>query len=244
MPLLDVLEPEQSPLELVLPRKRLLHAISSRMHGVIAHAFAPSLRGFSGARVLLNVRNQTRIEDRLAMMPRIKSTITIEIRASEPQTRQPGHPLQGLQPLGQQHRIRFIDRCHRQGSEHIAVVVNDRDDLFALLVCVTRGAHAIATFFGHRVGAITMEDAQVERVVLRQMPHTGDKGMRNRPVISPLGEDFVDGGVVDFGLALAICWHGQTRPLHAGVQHPQDEVEDTLIAECALGSMQRHGEVR
>ena len=34
----------------------------------------------------------------------------------------------------------------------------------------------------------------------RQMPHTGDKGMRNRPVISPLGEDVVDGGVVDFGL--------------------------------------------
>jgi hypothetical protein len=109
---------------------------------------------------------------------------------------------------------------------------------------VTRVATAIATCFGRRVGAITMEDAQAELVVLRQMPRSGDKGMRNRTVISPLGEDVVDGGVVDFGLALASCWHGETRPWHAGVQHRQDEVEDTLIAECALGSTQRHGEVR
>jgi hypothetical protein len=96
VPLLGVLEPEPSLLELILPRTRSLHALSSRRHGVIAHAFAPSLRGFSVARVLLNGRNQTRIEDRLTMMLRINATIKIEVRASEPQTRQPGHPLQGL----------------------------------------------------------------------------------------------------------------------------------------------------
>jgi hypothetical protein len=52
------------------------------MDDVIEQAFAPSLRGFSVARVLFNVRNQARIEDRLAIMPRIKSTIKIEIRLS------------------------------------------------------------------------------------------------------------------------------------------------------------------
>ena len=86
--------------------------------------------------ILLDVRNHPRIEDRLAIGCRIEATIEIEIRVSELQTRQSGHPFQGLQPLGQQHRIRFVDRCHRQGSEHIPVVVDDRDDFLALLVFV------------------------------------------------------------------------------------------------------------
>jgi hypothetical protein len=51
----------------------------------------------------------------------------------------------------------------------------------------------------------------------------------------------VDGGVVDFGRALASCWHGQPLPLHAGVPHRQDAVAGTLIAELALGSTQRPG---
>jgi hypothetical protein len=41
-------------------------------------------------------------------------------------------------------------------------------------------------------------------MVRRQMPHTGDKGGCNGAVIGPLGKDFVDGGIVDFSLALAI----------------------------------------
>ena len=35
----------------------------------------------------------------------------------------------------------------------------------------------------------------------------------------------------------------QTLPLHAGVEHPQDEVEDTVITEFAPGPTSGHGEV-
>ena len=35
----------------------------------------------------------------------------------------------------------------------------------------------------------------------------------------------------------------QTLPWHAGVEDPQDEVEDAVIAEFALGATPGHGEV-
>jgi hypothetical protein len=36
-------------------------------------------------------------------------------------------------------------------------------------------ANAIAAFFRHRVGAIAMEDIEIEVTVGRQMPHAGDE---------------------------------------------------------------------
>ncbi len=81
----------------------------------------------------------------------------------------------GFQPLGEQHGIGGIDRCHRQGSQHIPVVVDDRDDFLPLLVFVARIAKTVPAFFGHRVGAIAMQDAEVEVVLVREMAHTGDE---------------------------------------------------------------------
>ena len=36
---------------------------------------------------------------------------------------------------------------------------------------------AIPAFFGHRIGAIAMQDAEIELMVVREMLHTGDKGV-------------------------------------------------------------------
>jgi hypothetical protein len=47
------------------------------------------------------------------------------------------------------------------------MVVDDGDDFFALLVFVARVANAVATLFGHRVGAIAMQNAEIELVVRR-----------------------------------------------------------------------------
>lgn len=44
-------------------------------------------------------------------------------------------------------------------------------------------------------------------------------------------------------MTLGVRRHGQTLPLHAGIEHPQDEVEDVVIAEFALGPTLGHGEV-
>ena len=68
-----------------------------------------------------------------------------------------------------------------------------------------------------------MEHADIELLLYREMPHTGHKRLPERPIIGPFGKDFVDGRVVDGRLALGVLRHGQTLPLHPGVEHPQDE---------------------
>jgi len=45
-------------------------------------------------------------------------------------------------------------------------------------------------------------------------------------------------------VTLGVFGHGQALPLHPRIQHPQDEVEDAMIAEFALGAALGHGEVR
>src|SRR5262245_39510041 len=56
------------------------------------------------------------------------------------------HLLQRFQALRQQHHIRFIDGRHGDGSSDVAMIIDDRDDLLALLVFVPRIPHAIPPF--------------------------------------------------------------------------------------------------
>src|SRR5215475_12138299 len=89
-----------------------------------------------------------------------------------------------------------------------------------------------------------MEHAEIELLRGREMPHTGHKRLPQRPIIGPSGKDFVDSRIVNGRLALGVLWHGQTLPLHPGVKHPQDEVEDAVIAQFALRTTPGHREVR
>jgi hypothetical protein len=58
------------------------------------------------------------------------------------------------------------------------------------------------------IGPIAMKDVEIESVMIRQMPHTANEGVFQGAVIGPLGEDFVDGGIVDFGLVVSVFGHG------------------------------------
>ena len=136
------------------------------------------------------------------------SSFEMQIGAVELSTRQVGDAFQHSQTFWEQHRIGFIDGCDRNWSQDIPVVINDRNNLLAALMFMTRVADAIAAFFGHRIGPIAMEDAQIEVVVLRQMPHARDKGGGNGTVIGPFGKDFRDGGRVDCSVSIAIFGHG------------------------------------
>ena len=89
-----------------------------------------------------------------------------------------------------------------------------------------------------------MEHADVEVLLGRQMPHTGEERLPERPIIGPFGKDFVDGRVVDGRLALGIVRYGQALPLHPCVEDPQDEVKDPVIAQFALWPPLGHREVR
>ncbi len=89
-----------------------------------------------------------------------------------------------------------------------------------------------------------MEHAEIELLRGREMPHTGHKRLPERPIIGPSGKDFVDSRIVNGRLALGVVRHGQTLPLHPGVEHPQDEVKDPVIAHFALWTALGHREVR
>ena len=48
---------------------------------------------------------------------------------------------------------------------------------------------------------------------------------------------------MDFGFAVAVFGHGQTFPLHASVEDPQNQIEEVMVAEFAPGPTPGHGEV-
>ena len=78
-----------------------------------------------------------------------------------------------------------------------------------------------------------MEHAEVKLLLVCEMGHTGHKRLLERAVIGPFGKGSVDGGVVDFGLASGVFGNGQAFPLHAGIEDPQDEIKEAMIADFA-----------
>ena len=116
------------------------------MDGGVEQPLAPALRMLAVARILWDVGDHTSVEYALAITCGIKAAIEVEIGVSEVQPHLLGYLLQGVQALGKQHHIGFIDGSHGDGSQDIAVVVDDRDDFLTLLVFVARVADAIAPF--------------------------------------------------------------------------------------------------
>src|SRR5215471_18947663 len=90
--------------------------------------------------------------------------------------------------------------------------------------------------FGHGIGPVAMQHAEIELLLGREKPYTGHKRLPQRPIIGPLRKDFVDGRVVNGRFAIGLCRDGQALPLHAGVEHPQNQVKNAIIAQFALRS--------
>jgi hypothetical protein len=106
------------------------------MDSGIEEPLAPALGAFAVAGILWDVGEQARIEHALPIVRRIKTAIEIEIGTSEVQPVLFGHLLQRLQALRQQHHVGLIDGRHWDGSQHRAMMVDDGNDLLALLVFV------------------------------------------------------------------------------------------------------------
>src|SRR5262249_15955515 len=146
VPLLDPFKTQHKPLEFILPRKGPLDTHPQGMDGSVEQPLAPALGVLAVAGVLFDIGDHAGIENALAIRSGVKTAVEIDIRASEVQPDLFRHLLQGFQPLGQQDHVRLIDGCHRQGSQHIAMVVGQGDDLLPFLVLVARVANAIAPF--------------------------------------------------------------------------------------------------
>src|SRR5258708_29055661 len=106
------------------------------MDGGIEQTLPPALRGLPVARVFLDVRDETCVEDGFAVVPGVKSAVEIEMRAVNVQIRQSGHPLQGVQSLWQENGIGLIHRRHRKWSRHETIIINYHDNLLTPLIFV------------------------------------------------------------------------------------------------------------
>src|SRR4029450_5469342 len=89
-----------------------------------------------------------------------------------------------------------------------------------------------------------MEHAESELLLDREMPYTRHKCLPQRAIIGPSRKDFVHGRIVNGRCPMSVCRHGQALPLHSGVEHPQNEIKDPVIAQFALGTALGHREVR
>src|SRR3981189_1990103 len=214
------------------------------MDGGIEQTLPPALRSLPVARVFLDVRDETRVEDGFAVVPGVKSAVEIEMRAVNVQIRQSGHALQGVQSLWQEYGIGLIYRRHRKRSQHEAVIVHDRDDLLTPLMFVAGIADAIAALFGNRVGAIAMQDAEIKLVMLCQMPHACDERLLERAVVSPFREHLVDGRVVDQGGPGGRPGYWHALALHTRIEDPQDQIAYAIIAQFTFRPAAGHRKVR
>src|SRR5271156_5591274 len=213
------------------------------MDSSIEQTLPSALRDLPVAWVLLDVRDETRVEDGFAVVPGVKSAVEIEMRAVDVQIRQSGHPLQGVQSLWQEYGIGLIHRRHREWSQHESVIVHDRDDLLTPLMFVAGIADAIAALFGNRVGTIAMQDVEIKLVMLRQMPHAGDERLLERAIVSPLREHLVDRRVVDQGGPVAGSGYWHALPLHTRIEDPQDQIENPMIAQFTFRPAPGHRKV-
>ena len=89
-----------------------------------------------------------------------------------------------------------------------------------------------------------MEHADIEARLGGEMPHTGDKRLPERPVIGPCGKDLVDGRLVNGRVPLDVLRNGSTLPWQPGIEDPQEQVQDAMIAQCARWPTRGHREVR
>lgn len=89
------------------------------MDAFVEQSFPSTLGRLLVPRVLLDTGHQAHLEDRLAIRLGIAPPSEIELRPSQLQPCELGHPLERFEPLWEQHGICFIDRGDWQGSQHI-----------------------------------------------------------------------------------------------------------------------------
>src|SRR6266436_988943 len=116
------------------------------MDGFVEEAFASAFRGLAVAGILFDIGDQAGIENALAIVRGIKAAIKVERGPSEVQPDLFGYLLQGVEALRQQDHVGLVDGSHGDRREDVAMIIDDGNNLLALLVFVSRVPNTIAPF--------------------------------------------------------------------------------------------------
>src|SRR5688572_8795051 len=93
MSLLNMFKTQEESLELILPRKCPIHTSSQGVDRFIEQTLSSPLHLLSIARILFDIGDHARIENALAIVLGIKSSVEIQIGSSKVQTGRFGDPL-------------------------------------------------------------------------------------------------------------------------------------------------------
>jgi len=120
-----------------------------------------------------------------------------------------------------------LDTERREQREHKARPTHWRRPLYSTRkagTCIPN-TQSHRPFFGHRV-VPSPWSTLISSCFSAARCRTLATNAATATHIGPFGKDFVDGRVMDDRVALGVCRHGQTLPLHPGIEHPQDEVKE------------------
>ena len=104
--------------------------------------------------------------------------------------------------------------------------VAEGDGLVAFQLLVPTEADVVATLFGSRRLAVTVDDGEIKKIVLVKLQDGSCKDGINAAVGLPPPEGTINACVVDFRTALVISFDRQFLPLTADIEQPQNVVED------------------
>jgi hypothetical protein len=120
------LKAQQEAFELILPGKGAFHGEAQFVQHIIKKALSSPFGRLPVARILFDVGLQPGIEDALAVGFTVKARIQIEDGTGEIEPYVAGDPLEGFEPLGQQHHVHLVYRRHRQRGQDVSVSVDNR----------------------------------------------------------------------------------------------------------------------
>jgi hypothetical protein len=112
MSLLQVFETQEEPLEFILPGECPIDTSPQSMDSGIEEPLAPSLGALAVAGILWDVGDHAGIENALAIVRGIKSSVEIQIGSCENQPDHFSDLLQGFQTIRQQQHVGLVDGSH------------------------------------------------------------------------------------------------------------------------------------
>ena len=119
-----------------------------------------------------------------------------------------------------------IARCGDERRDHLAMAVAEGHDLVAFQRLVSVEADVVATLFGCRGCAITVDDRDIKQLVLVKPHHGALEDGVDAAIGLPSPEGTIDAGIVDLGTAFAIFVNRQFLPLTPQIEQLQNVVED------------------
>jgi hypothetical protein len=157
------LKPDQQSAKFVFPGKRAFHRKPQGIHGLIPQARTTAFGRLrlAIARILLDVRPESPLENFLAIGATINAGIQIDRNPSHRDSHDPNDAPYLIQRIRQQRNIWGLRRFDGHGAQYVSRVINDAQRFTPRESFMPGIGDRLASFFGHGIRAVSMNWLQV-----------------------------------------------------------------------------------